>query len=675
METLTIVYIILSGIIALFIALFQYRKHKNQKLRTVYVALRAITVFAVLLLLVNPKFENFKYTLEKPQLVIAVDNSNSIKHLNKSSQTENLLNKLKSDQSLRDKFDLSFYTFESDLKSLDSLTFDGRETNIDKSLQQIADVYKSKTAPTILITDGNQTFGNDYQFATNYFKQPIYPVILGDTITYTDLKIQQLNVNKYAYLKNRFPVELILVYNGNNKISSKVEVKKGRSLVYSEDVNFSKTNNSKVLNFTLPANTKGINTYNVNLVPQTNEKNKVNNEKNFAVEVIDQKTKIAIVTDVIHPDIGALKKSIETNEQRAVFIFTSNNILNQIDDFQLVIFNHPNSNFKGCFDKVKELNKNTFTIVGTQTDLSFLNSNTSNFSHEILQQTEEYQADFNLNYAPFQIDNIDFESFPPLNSNYGSVEFNMAFQNILTKRVGSVSTEEPLLTTFENGGRREAVLFGENIWKWRAQSYLNSKSFNDFDDFMGKIVQYLSSSKRRSRLNVEFESFYIGNHNILINAQVFDKNYVFDNRESLTIVVTDTKTNSKTEFPFVLKNNNYQVDLSSLQASDYSFTVKAKNANISKSGVFTILEYNVEEQFLNANVTKLQQLATNSKANSYFIDNTNGVVNDLINDERYVSIQKSKKNIIPLIDWKILLAVIALSLSAEWFLRKYNGLI
>jgi hypothetical protein len=71
----------------------------------------------------------------------------------------------------------------------------------------------------------------------------------------------------------------------------------------------------------------------------------------------------------------------------------------------------------------------------------------------------------------------------------------------------------------------------------------------------------------------------------------------------------------------------------------------------------------------------LEQLATNSNGRSYFIDNTGVLVDDLVTDNRYVSIQKSHKNTIPLIDWKFLLAIIAISLTAEWFLRKYNGLI
>jgi hypothetical protein len=40
----------------------------------------------------------------------------------------------------------------------------------------------------------------------------------------------------------------------------------------------------------------------------------------FCAEVIDQKNKIALVTAINHPDVAALKRSIESNAQRKVTI-------------------------------------------------------------------------------------------------------------------------------------------------------------------------------------------------------------------------------------------------------------------------------------------------------------------------------------------------------------------
>jgi len=677
MSSETLLYIILAGIVALSLALFQYisKRKSMSKLNMLFAFLRFISIFLILILLINPKFNQTTFTTEKPNLVIAVDNSNSIKHLNQSEKVKTLVETISENSELKDKFNLSFYTFGETFKASDSLTFSEKQSNINEAFTQLSQIYKTSNAPTVLISDGNQTLGSDYEFASNTYKQPVYSIILGDTITYVDLKIQQLNVNKYAYLKNKFPVEAIVVYSGNSNLTSKFVVKQGNTTLFSQNVSFSKNNNSALINFNLPASQVGVSAYKAYLVPIENEKNKVNNYKNFAVEVIDQKTNIAVVSTFSHPDLGSLKKSIESNERSTVSFFEPNEFISKINDFQLVILYQPNNKFKQLIAMLNTENKNRFIIEGSNTDLDFLNKNNTTYDQEITDQTENYQAQLNLNYTPFFVDDINFESFPPLKSNYGSVVFSVPFETILYKNVNGISTQEPLFVTLEAGGRREAVLFGENIWKWRSQSFLNSKSFNQFDDFLSKIIQYLASNKKRNRLNVDYESFYNGSGNIVIKAEFFDKSFVFDTRESLQIKLIDNLSKEEKIFPFILKNNNYQVDLSSLSPSEYSFTVRTSKENLSKSGNFQILEYNVEQQFLNANSKKLKQLAVNSNGKSYFIDNHEALITDLLIDDRYQAIQKSHNTSRPLIDWKYLLAIIALALSAEWFLRKYKGLI
>ncbi len=676
MSSQTLIYIILAGIIALLLALFQYKyKSKSTKRNSLFAFLRFLSIFFTLLLLINPKFENVQVYSEKPNLVVAVDNSSSVKHLKQDSKATAFIESLKGNKALNERFSLDFYSFGSALNTSDSINFNEKQSNINKAFRGLTEIYKNTVSPTVIISDGNQTYGNDYGFSAKKYKQPIYPIILGDTIVYNDLKINQLNVNKYAYLKNKFPVEAIVVYNGNEIVNSKFIVTAGSTTIFSKVINLNKSNNAQVLNFTLPANRVGVQSYRATIVPLNSEKNKINNSKNFAVEVIDQKTKVAIVSTLIHPDLGTLRKSIEANEQRTVAFLKPNELINQINDFQMVVLYQPNNSFKSLYAKLNSLNKNKFVISGPKTDWRFLNAESKTYTLDITSQTEDYQAILNTNYNTFIIDDLEFNSFPPLNSSFGEPQFDVPLETILFKSVNGIETQEPLLATFETNGRREAVLFGENLWKWRAQSYLNQRNFNNFDDFIGKIVQYLSSNKRKNRLNVEYESFYEDNNNVIIKAQFFNKNYEFDVNETLNIIVKDKNSGTTTTFPLILRNNNYQVDLSSLSASDYSFTVKATSESISKSGTFKILEYSVEQQFLNANVTKLQLLATNSKGKGYFISNPNPIFNDLIEDERYKPIQKSTKNTVPLIDWKYLLFLIALTLAIEWFLRKYNGLI
>ena len=111
---------------------------------------------------------------------------------------------------------------------------------------------------------------------SNKYSQAIYPLILGDTVTYTDVKIQQLNVNKYAFLKNRFPIEAILVYQGNAQIRSTFTINQGNRTLYSKVIDFSKDDNSKVVNLTLPANSVGTKSYRAKVERLQNEKNIIN---------------------------------------------------------------------------------------------------------------------------------------------------------------------------------------------------------------------------------------------------------------------------------------------------------------------------------------------------------------------------------------------------------------
>ncbi|WP_271781904.1 VWA domain-containing protein [Aquimarina algiphila] len=676
MQIETILLIIAAFVIALVIALFQYiYKAKNRKKNSLFFAfLRFLSVFSLLLLLINPTFKQKTYYVEKPDLIVAVDNSSSIKNLRQDQSVIKFINQIKENEELNDRFDLVYYSFADKLKDSLDLSFDQKQTNISKALEELDQIYKNTIAPTIMITDGNQTYGKDYQFSSLGYKQAVYPVVSGDTTAVTDTKIQQLNVNRYAYLKNKFPVEAILTYSGQENVTTTFQVTSGNGVVYSQPITFSQQSNSAVVSFTLPASRAGVIKYVARLVPLTNEKNTVNNDKNFAVEVIDQKTNVLLISDIVHPDLGAIKKSVESNERRSISISKPQEV-KDLDDYQLVVLYQPNTRFRKVYEDLNTLKKNYFTIAGTKTDWVFLNKIQNKYTQEITRQTEYYIPRFNTNYSTFLLEDIGFENYPPLIGTFGDISINTNHDPLLYRTISNIETDEVLITAIEENGVREAVLFGEGIWRWRAQNYLDSQGFEDFDDFFGKLIQYLASNKRKSRLNTISESFYYGNANISIKAEYFTKNYEFDRRGNLRISVKNKETEATQTIPMLLKNNSYEVDLSSLSVGNYEYTVTVLGENISRSGSFAILEYDVEQQFLNADVTKLKQVATNTNGKSFHLNQNEALIKELTEDQRYQTIQKSKENVVSLIDWKYLLVIVILLLSIEWFARKYNGLI
>ncbi|WP_151894189.1 VWA domain-containing protein [Patiriisocius marinistellae] len=673
----TILYIVIAVVISLIISVFMYgyKSRYTGNLRWLFGALRFVTLFSILLLLINPKFKSETYTVVKPQLPIVLDNSSSITELGQTENVAQVLNALENSETLNERFDVSYFQFGNGFTAFDSLSFLENNTNISKAFSSINELYETNGVPLLLVSDGNQTLGEDYEFATRSLKGPVYPVILGDSTKYTDLKIQQLNTNRYAFLKNKFPVEAVLVYSGTGTKQSQFVINQGNAIVHREMVSFNEQDNTKTVSITLPASSVGLQRYTAQIVPLSDEKNKVNNLKRFAVEVIDQATNVLIVSKVLHPDLGMLKKAITTNEQRTVTFKKPSEAASVLNDYQLIILYQPDGTFSSVYQEIAKLNKNTFVIAGEFSDWNFINNAQELYTKEVTNQKENVSARLNLNYGTFAIDPIGFSDFPPLKSQFGELNVMVPHETILEQTVDGFGSGSPMLATIELNGTRHAIWDGEGLWKWRAQSYLRAKSFEEFDEFLGKMVQYLASNKRRSRLEVSSETFYYNNNPLKISAQYFDKNFVFDNRASVSISVVNTESKQRQVFPLLLKNNYYEVDLGSLDSGEYSYTVSVKDEEVARSGSFTILEFDIEKQFLNANISKLNRLASKTDGASFFPSEINSLIDTLVNDDSYRATQKSEQKVVPLIDWKYLLGLITLCLALEWFIRKYNGLI
>lgn len=290
-------------------------------------------------------------------------------------------------------------------------------------------------------------------------------------------------------------------------------------------------------------------------------------------------------------------------------------------------------------------------------------------------QIEDYLSEFQPQFNLFAIDNIGFENFPPLQNAFGTISTNGNVSVLLSSKIRNVSTNAPLLAFAENQGKRTAFLLGENSWKWRLQSHIDNQSFEKYDVFVDKIIQYLATSASKKSLVVSHESFYNSGEEIVINAQYFNKNYEFDEKARLTITVTNAETKQVKNYDLLKGNNSFSVNLEGLTAGKYNFTVKELNSNTSYSSHFEILDFDIEKQFVNPDVLKLKQLALQTNGKAYFENQADDLINTLLENKEYKSIEKNVSTKTPIIDWVWLLILIAALLTTEWFVRKYNGLL
>ncbi len=669
MPAITLLYIISSLLISIIIGFFQYffRIKNPPKINILLFCLRTLSVFLLFLLFINPKIKLTETTNIKPKLSVLADNSLSTQFFKEENSVINLINKIKENKNLNSKFETEFYSFGSDIQELDSLSFTARKTNISKAIQSINNLHKNEIGAIVLISDGNQTLGEDYGFINS--KQAIYPVVIGDTTRYTDIKISQLNVNKYSYLNNKFPIETFINYEGREKISSVFSIYKNNQKVFSENITLSPEKKSITVSANLISDKKGMHYYSTTVRKLKGEKNIRNNSKKFTVEVLDEETRVLILSSIMHPDLGALKKAIESNKQRKAEIIRINSFKGNLNAYPFVILYQPNRHFQSVFEKRKS---NFLLITGFKTNWNFVNSLELGFSKTIIQQSENSDPVYNPDFLTYLQKDIGFAEFPPLKDKFGKIN-GKEHQTLLFQKLKGVDTSNPLLATFEKGDNKYGVIFGEGVWRWRASSYIREDSFEAFDQFLGNLTQYLTSDKKRKRLDVKLETVYLANENINVSALFLDKNYKFDHRASLQLLVKNTKTNLQKVYPFSLMNNAYQVELEGLESGDYIYKVNVNGQNISKSGKFKVTDFQIEQQFSNANYKKMQLLAEKTGGTLLYKDQTDVLINQLIENKKFVTIQKSNNKEQNLINWTWILYLIVTLLTAEWFLRKYFG--
>ena len=673
MQIQTVIYIIISLLLSGLVAFLQYfykEKYKSSNNFLLFF-LKTSSLFLLILLLINPTIKTTELQSLKPVLSVLIDNSKSLLFFNEDKNITSFLRNIKEDPSINEKFDIQEYSFGSKLNNLDTLTFTDSETNISEAISSLNELNVNKIAPIILLTDGNQTIGYDYEFINS--DQKIYPIVFGDTVQYKDLKISQLNVNKYSYIKNKFPVEVLLNYQGDKTIISQFSISTKGKTIFSEKIEFSPSDNSKTITTNLKSNKEGLHYYTASLKTIKGEKNTKNNNKKFSVEVINEQTKILILTSVLHPDLGALKKAIEKNKQRTVDVFLINKFKKEIDDYQLVIVNQVNNKFNKIFNQIKTKKKNFFLISGKNTNWNFINKQQLQISRNTINQTESYEAVFNNSFLTFTQKDIGFHQFPPLKDKFGDIIISKEHQILLFQKINGIENKQPLLVTFEDNRQKSGILFGEGLWKWRVASFLNTNTFQDFDEFIDNLIQYLVSNKKRNRLEVNIENLYPSNSTINIAALYTDKNYKFDARASLEITITNIKTNKTTKTPFSLVQNSYQTEIENLTSGNYNYEVSVVGEDITKFGTFKITEYQLEEQFTNANSKKLLKTADKTGGKLYYKEEVKNLKNELLENKSFYITQKSIFKEKSLIDWKWILCGIIFLLSLEWFIRKYQG--
>ena len=649
-------------------------RSKNYPSKYLLASLRFIGFMGILLLLIPLNIEKVTPFTEKQGLILLLDNSGSAGREPAREQILRARELFGGDPQLRDRFDLSTYVFGKSLRRSDSLDFSENGTDITSALESLSRGYLDENASVVLITDGIENQGRSLGAEAKSYA-PVYPVVVGDTTRYEDIRIDQVNLNRYAFLDNQFPVEILVSYSGAGPANLSLSLLDNGRRVFQQELQMKAGRSTERVNVLLKADKVGYHQITASVPALEDERNIRNNRQVAGIEVIDETTQITIVSAHPHPDLGMLKRSIEANEQRQARVIKPSEAASLAGDTDLWIFFQPDSSFRSAYDLLGSAQTPLLTITGGLTDWNFLNAVQGSFTLEEAGPEEELLPELNPSFGYFDVAQWDVSDFPPLEGDLGEYQIFPPNEWLLGQRVKGISLNEPLFALIRGEKRREAVIFGSGLWKWRMNVFASSGTFQDFDSILGKLWLFLTAGQNTERLSLEYQSLYNGQQPTVIRARFFDQALRFDPQARLNLQLYDSTGTEQASYPIPLGKGYYEADISNLAPGFYSFEVVAEGTEFRKSGQFRLLAFELENQQLRSNIQGLNRLAEESGGTLYYPSDMIRLKDSLLGQDRFRPVRRSRRNVVSLIDYRWLLILIASALGAEWFIRKYNGLL
>lgn len=674
----------------------------SRRLTILLAVLRTLSVAAIAFLLLSPLVKRVKNRKEKPLVIIAEDNSQSLRYCPDSAfyatDFGGMLDRLSSE--LSNDFEVQRYRYgervENDGDSeKGTRDFSNVYTDISQAITEIDNIYYHRNVGALILTgDGIFNRGSNPVNAASALAYPIYTVAMGDTSIYRDAAVAHIRCNRIAYLGNSFPMEVtVTAARMKGDKATLTLMAEGRKLE-SREITFKDNASTVTENFLVDADREGMRHYQLTLSPVEGEKTLLNNRQSVMVEVVDGHQNVAIIAAAPHPDIAALKTALEGNRNFKVETFIGRDFNKKPQDYNLLILHQlpAKSPVQGP-DVASLVDKGTpvLFVLGGLTDLPRLNAlhaGVEVFSR--IDRTNEVTALPNSSFTYFVLpDEMSkrFTSFPPLVSPFGEYKVGGNGQTLLFSKVGNVNSGLPLVAVGQAEGRRYAFITGEGLWRWRLADWQQYNTHDDFDQLISKIASFTALRLDKERLHVETKHLFGQNEPVVIDAQLYNENYEMVNTPDVELVISGNERTQqggeregenqkgKLTYQFNRRGDGYTVNIGTLAPGSYSYTARTtfNSQQLSASGAFVVEEINVEAANTVADHSLLNTIASLSGGEMVEARDVESLAEKIRSREDLHTVIFTETTYGDMLNMPLIFVLIIILLAIEWVTRKYNG--
>ncbi len=634
---------------------------------------RFVSITLISLFLLSILLKQVTNETQNPVILLAIDNSSSmVMQKDSLNVKKDFLARLEEfKKNISKKFEVRSVLFGNTTNSSNNTpSFNEKETDISNLITEVENNFSGQNVGAlVIVSDGIYNKGANPIYASEKLNFPVFPIAMGDTSEIKDIAIQKINHNQVAYLGNIFPAEVII--SAKNFSGKEVEVslfqnqtEKSKQVLKITSDNFLAT-----CNFTFNANTTGISKYTARVTVLEGEKNILNNQQSFIIDVIDNKEKVLLLATAPHPDIAAIKDAILNSTSYEVEYGLSSEFKKPLKQYSLVILHGALSNQNPVVNECK-INSIPLWIVAPASGENLpgvrIMSSVNKFN--------DAEAFINPSFGLFTIsDELKkfMKEMPAIKTFFGSYIMGNGANTLIDQRIGVVETNNPILIFTEVNGLKNSVFIGDGLWKWKMRDFAEHTNNNLFNELISKSVQYLSVKSDKSFFRITAPKTINENETIEIGAEVYNKSYELITEPDVTLVLTNPE-GKKFNYTLSKTTNAYKLNIGILPFGEYKYEAKVKvnNELFVKQGSIHVKEIVSEKLNAVANHQVLSAMAKRTGGKLFYKNELESLEKEILKNDQIKPITYSQNNTTLLIDLKWLFWIILIFLSIEWYFRK-----
>ncbi len=674
-------------------------REQNPALTRTMAVLRWLTVTILSALLLSPLIKSILTETKKPVIVLAQDQSESVGAAFLSGgQTGDSarLQAYRTDfqnlkTSLAENFEVHDLAFGDAVREGVDFQFKDKITNLSEVMQSVYDLYGSQNLGAVVIaSDGIYNEGSNPAYSSAPLAAPIFTVALGDTTAKRDLLVKRVFHNKIAYLGDKFTMQIDVAATNFAGSQSVLNISKvdGEQVKQIQSIPISVAGNDffQTKEIQLEADKAGVAQYLISLARLPGEASTANNSKEIFIDVLDARQKILLLANSPHPDISALRQTLETNKNYDVSVATATDPGLDVGKFDFVVLHNlpsATNDISGILNTLNTRRIPRFFIAGMQTNFAALTRSQDLVATQSDgRQSDDVQAKVAPQFAAFTIDpkiSEELPKFNPVICPFGNFSATTKAQVILKKRIGKVDTDQPLLavgeTNTSSGAVKTGVFLGEGIWKWRLFDFMQHQNQEIFDELFGKTVQFLSlkEDKRKFRVTLD-KNIFNENEPVIFGAELYNDNYELINDPDVAMVLRN-RDGKEFTYTFNKLGNAYTLNAGILPTGGYTFraTTNFNGQNLLFEGQFNVRPIELELFETTANHAVLRQLSQKFGGETIFPAALASLAEKIKTRDTIKPVIYQTAKTRSVINLKWIFGLLAFLLAAEWFLRRYFG--